>query len=540
MSPIDLIPTPPVSARLVTAVLEPTPKTPSFQINTANKSYKYQYSNIYFIRLRLLRQYVEERAHKRWSNVAGDPILVPRVLEVVKSRLCYIVGTVYMDMPLKPNVMEDIARDNSIPPPPPNPKFYSPEDNMMLEDESGRIRLVGERVKGARLVTGVIVGALGAETPNGDFEVVDLCYPGMAPQVAQEDAEHMEVNEMDVDVEGSSADEWIAVVSGLDIGSLSPSDAQIQMLVEYLTGEEGGVTEQISASQISRLIIAGNSLAPLAPTASGEAGESDQPQRKSKRYGYDAATFSPHPVLSLSDHLLDIASALPVHVLPGESDPSGTILPQQALPKAMFGAVAKLPTFFCETNPTYIRLGSQLQPEAESANRLPIERTLLVNSGQPLNDMFKYLPSPPNTRLSILESTLKWRHIAPTAPDTLWCHPYFGGDPFIITETPDLYIVGNQKRFATKILVNEDDEEEDGSKARCRVVMVPEFARTGVLVLVNLRSLDVKTVTFAVQGMTGAGEELSERAEPVSASLSSPSIEPASTAPKSSLDYEFL
>ena len=41
----------------------------------------------------------------------GSPKLVPRVLDVEKGQLCYIVGTVYMDMPLKPNVMEDIARD---------------------------------------------------------------------------------------------------------------------------------------------------------------------------------------------------------------------------------------------------------------------------------------------------------------------------------------------------------------------------------------------------------------------------------------------
>ncbi|KAF8061475.1 DNA polymerase alpha/epsilon subunit B-domain-containing protein [Lyophyllum atratum] len=536
MSPLDPIPAPPVSVRLATVVLDPAPTTPSFQINTANKSYKYQYSNIYFIRLRLLRQCVEERAHKRWGNIAGNPILVPRVLEVVKSRLCYIIGTVYMDMPLKPNVMEDIARDHSIPPPPPNRKFYSPEDNVMLEDESGRIRLVGERVKGAKLVTGVIVAALGAETPNGDFEVVDLCYPGMAPQTSSEDAEPLEEKEngMDVDDPQSSADEWIAVVSGLDIGSTSSCDAQIQMLVEYLTGEEGGMTEQISATQISRLIIAGNSLSPLAPNGKGESADPEQPQRKSKRYGYDVTTFSPHPVLSLSDHLLDIAGALPIHILPGESDPSGMIMPQQAFPKAMFGAVAKLPTFSCETNPTYLRVGCQPQLEGEVANHVPIERTLLVNSGQPLNDMFKYLPSPPNTRLSILESTLKWRHMAPTAPDTLWCHPYFGGDPFIITETPDLYIVGNQKRFGTKIVVDEDENGE-GSKARCRVVMVPEFARTGVLVLVNLRSLNVKTVTFGVQGMAEAGVS-----QPEAAPLSSPhDLEPASTAPKHSVNFDF-
>jgi hypothetical protein len=41
----------------------------------------------------------------------GNPVLVERVLEVVKGKLCYIVGTVYMDMPLKPNVIEDVARD---------------------------------------------------------------------------------------------------------------------------------------------------------------------------------------------------------------------------------------------------------------------------------------------------------------------------------------------------------------------------------------------------------------------------------------------
>ncbi|KNZ71560.1 DNA polymerase subunit delta-2, partial [Termitomyces sp. J132] len=523
---------PPSLTRSTTVVFDPA-GNPSFQITAANKSYKHQYSNIYFVRLRLLRQFVEERARKRWGNHQSNPILVPRVLEVVKSRMCYIIGTVYMDMPLKPNVIEDLARDQSIPPPPPNSKFHSPEDNVMLEDESGRIQLVGEYIKNARLVTGVIVGALGAETPSGDFEVVDLCYPGMAPQESLEDSQQQE-DGMDIDDDSSNSDEWIAVVSGLGVGSSSPPDAQIQMLVEYLTGEEGGVAEQVSAAQISRLIVAGNSLAQLLPTGKGESDDIESSSKKSKRYGYDATTFSPHPVLTLSDYLHDIASTLPVHILPGESDPSGTILPQQALPKAMFGAVAKLPTFSCETNPTYLRLGCQ----SGVSGRPPLERNLLINSGQPLDDMFKYLPSPPNTRLSILESTLKWRHMAPTAPDTLWCHPYFGTDPFIITTTPDLYIVGNQRRFATKIVVDQDKNGE-GSKARCRVVLVPEFSRTGVLVLINLRSLDARTVTFAVQGMTGAGDtDNVEQQPPVTPSP--PPLEPASTAPKSSLSSEYL
>ena len=51
------------------------------------------------------------RAYK--ADCAGKPPLLPRILNVQRSQLCYIVGTVYMDMPLKPNVLEDMARDVS-------------------------------------------------------------------------------------------------------------------------------------------------------------------------------------------------------------------------------------------------------------------------------------------------------------------------------------------------------------------------------------------------------------------------------------------
>lgn len=154
----------------------------------------------------------------------------------------------------------------SIPPPPPPPKYCSPEDSILLEDESGRITLVGDRVKTAGLVTGVVIGALGVETPNGEFEVVDLCYPGLAPQSSEDE------DMMDLD----GADEWIAVVSGLSIGSPSSPDVSLQMLVEYLTGEEGGIEDQVTAARISRLVIAGNSLAAVVipikgePTAEGD------------------------------------------------------------------------------------------------------------------------------------------------------------------------------------------------------------------------------------------------------------------------------
>ncbi|THG94729.1 hypothetical protein EW026_g6796 [Hermanssonia centrifuga] len=503
--------------RSPTFILPLSTTTPSFSINNTNKSYKHQYANIYFVRLRILRALIEENARKRWKEIAGDPVFVPRVLEVLKGQLCYIIGTVYMDMPLKPNVLDDIARDHSIPGPPPRQKYCSPEDSTMLEDESGRIRLVGECLRSARLVTGVIMGALGIETNNGDFEVVDICFAGMAPQPNAALANIKDEENMDVDDAAglSGSDEWIALVSGFDVGAPSPSDAQLQLLSEYLAGEAGGFEEQVHVSRISRLIIAGNSLAPVVADEEAEK-KPNIHEHIQRRYGYDNTSFTPHPTRNLSSYLTDMARSLPVHLLAGPSDPSGTILPQQPLPRAMFGGTSSYSSFSTETNPTYIHIGassSDAEPStgkasssktSSHASNMP-ERIVLVHSGQPVDDMFRYLPSPPTTRLGIVESTLRWRHLAPTAPDTLWCHPYFTMDPFVLQETPDIYVVGNQPEFKTKLVV-EQPKGEEGEK-RCRIVLVPGFRESGTLVLVNLRTLAVRTVSFAVEGMTGGEVE---------------------------------
>lgn len=75
-------------------------------------------------------------------------------------------------------------------------------------------------------------------------------------------------------------DEWIGAISGLNIGAPSPSDGQIQMLVEYLTGEEGGPNDQVSAAQISRLFVLGDSMAPMLVTGNGDA-DAEGESRKS-------------------------------------------------------------------------------------------------------------------------------------------------------------------------------------------------------------------------------------------------------------------
>ena len=42
---------------------------------------------------------------------------VDRVLDVRQGELCWVVGTVYMEMAQKPNVLDDIGKDVQSPPP---------------------------------------------------------------------------------------------------------------------------------------------------------------------------------------------------------------------------------------------------------------------------------------------------------------------------------------------------------------------------------------------------------------------------------------
>ena len=87
---------------------------------------------------------------------------------------------------------------------------------------------------------------------------------------------------------------------------------------------------------------------------------------------------------------------------------------------------------------------------------------------------------------------LRWRHIAPTAPDTLATYPHFEQDPFVLAEAPHVYFAGNTKEFATSLV-----ESQDG-RATTRVVCVPCFADTGVAVLVHLGTLECTPLQFGV------------------------------------------
>jgi DNA polymerase delta subunit 2 len=93
---------------------------------------------MYFLRLAQLKKAVMQKAHDAWDDfeLGGDKAtFVERVLDVRQGELCWIVGTVYMEMALKPNVLDDISKEHWIAAPPPRETYVSgAQDEMMLEE----------------------------------------------------------------------------------------------------------------------------------------------------------------------------------------------------------------------------------------------------------------------------------------------------------------------------------------------------------------------------------------------------------------------
>ncbi|KAK4056175.1 DNA polymerase delta small subunit Cdc1 [Microbotryomycetes sp. JL221] len=468
----------------------------SFQVDSQDKQFSKQYANLYWLRLVVQRNIVLQRAQSRWKHVTAGPkheapTFVKRMLDVQQGQLCFIIGTLYMDMPLKPNVLEDLARDHYIAAPPPRRKFNSQNDEVMLEDESGRIRLIGQVIQDqlGTFVTGTIVAALGAETPSGDFKVVELIYPGLAPQsdtlsnLVTDDDVKMDSKDASVDHQDDNDDdddddnEWIALASGLNIGSThEPTDVRLSLLCEWLKGElnddDDDSKDLKQIGKITRLILCGNCL--TSPDINID-------ESKPKRYGYDSSTFSASPTLLLDSLLSDVLTSLPISLMPGDQDPTAPTLPQQPLHKALLPKSESFEYFETVTNPCWFK---------DEINKL----TMLVTSGQNLDDVFKYLKS--EDRLLMSQQMLEWSHIAPTCPDTLWCYPFVDRDPFILKQLPNVYIIGNQPKFESTLVTQQDHHDDDKQTKQTRIILLPKFNETGQIVLISLKTLKVKLVEF--------------------------------------------
>ncbi|KAI1044324.1 hypothetical protein LB505_007137 [Fusarium chuoi] len=460
------------------------------------RSYQQQYGDMYFLRLTKIKPAIDKVAAEAWTGTTvgeEEAQRVERVLDVRQGELCWVTGTVYMEMPLKPNILEDVSKDRWISAPILTPRYFSQDDQVMLEDESGRIRLVGDVLKTVNLVTGCIIGVMGTENANGELEVIDIKFPDLPPQpdrwnLSKPNSEKAKTKDEDEDMadasEAKKGKSKIAIVSGLSFSGTDASHAlELQLLSEYLLGEAMTPLSQIDASHISRLVIAGNSISTTdrKPPAADEA----LPEKKAqKKYGYDASAYNPLPSQLFDAFIAELLPSIPITMLPGAQDPANASYPQQPVHPAMFPsarAYARDPTAPATQPGWFDTVTNPWEAELEGWR-------FLGTGGQNVDDVFKYVGS--DDRLGMMEAMCRWRCCAPTAPDTLWSYPFQDDDPFVMQTCPHLYFVGNQPHFSTKVIHGPEGQS-------VRLVTVPSFAETKELVLIDTETLEVEKVKIS-------------------------------------------
>ena len=137
-----------------------------------------------------------------------------------------------------------------------------------------------------------------------------------------------------------------------------------------------------------------------------------------------------------------------------------------------------------------------------------------------------------------MEALLRWRHLAPTAPDTLPAIPLSEADPFILTASPAVFFVGCQPAYGTRLVTGAETSAgccamlcdvlvllqsvlvivawlhvkpishmnafspcgarthtgPEGQKVR--LIAVPEFRKTGTALLIDLETLEPQPLHF--------------------------------------------
>ena len=412
-----------------------------------------QYASAYFVRLESLRAAVMSAARDRW--VATHRISENQLVGNVKSyksdsQEIVLVGVMFKDMCLKPNVLSDIQNSLSLSDQwllPPDgvdvARKVSDSDVVYLEDMEARIQLVFEDNSVPQsFPTGIVVAVLGCVNQHGFFNVHDYVLPGcQSPSSA---------------LKMTDEPSYVAMVSGLQIGSPSSNPLSLQLLRDFLMGTSGSDEDTKLASQIVRVIVAGDSLF-------------YKPDRD------PSATSMQEADIFFSE----LASVLPVDVMSGARDPTNYCLPQQPLHSGLFPEARRYANMNVKTNPFKLKLG---------------EMVLLGTSGQNLTDILQYTNL--ESGLDALDLVAKARHLAPTAPDTLACYPFTMTDPLIVSENnggcPHVIFSGNQTKTESRMV--------DGSGVR--IATISDFSLSPSILLLNVCDIeDVKIIEFCVQDM---------------------------------------
>ncbi|KAL2742450.1 DNA polymerase delta subunit 2-like isoform X1 [Vespula maculifrons] len=415
--------------------------------------YSKQFAHIYAARLAELGEVLASKVQAKWNDVR---LLKLADLEDFEGETCVIIGTLYKHQQWKPSILQELSEEHQLSLPASRSDYCSEKDQVFLEDEMLRIKLVGKLVDLESIVTGVVCAVLGSEEKDGTFQVKDWCFPGCVPKTIVSSS--------------SNSNGKIVLISGLNFIQNS-DDLAMELFREWICGMAGNVKAQKEEASVVRLIIAGNAIS----NNEKEYIHKNMSELKVEESIHAKDTVS--ATQKLDDFLSDIAKCCCVTLLPGQYDPTNRMLPQRPLHPCLLPKSSKLGSFQGGSNPWI----SQID-----------KRMIMGSSGQPLEDIKKAAGSKDISPIEWLEKTIIWRHMCPTAPDTLPAYPFYKKDLFIMKHCPDIYFTGNADKYETKLWKGEQNQV-------IRLISIPQFSSSHTAVLVDLESLDTELIHFGIE-----------------------------------------
>jgi DNA polymerase delta subunit 2 len=107
-------------------------------------------------------------------------------------------------------------------------------------------------------------------------------------------------------------------------------------------------------------------------------------------------------------------------------------------------------------------------------------------AGQSVLDLMRYCSL--GSSCDAMQAQLEWRHLAPTAPDTIACYPFVDSDPFLLDgQAPHLYVAGNQPAFEQRTL------------GGVQIIAVPEFSSTGEVIIFDPATGTARSMLFRAE-----------------------------------------
>ncbi|CAD8195018.1 unnamed protein product [Paramecium octaurelia] len=409
-----------------------------FYLVPRDKCIKTQYCNIYSARYQNLV--------KRFQIDSEDLQFIELIQKIQDQQgTIKAIGTLFKEMKLKPHYFSQ-NQNKAL------QDYVSNEDVCYLEDASGRIKLQISNailclpnkkekiVNVSDLVTGITLMIEGQIVANNVVKVEKFYLPQL-PQTPM--------------LRPLNSTSYLCLISGLNYNALE-STTKYRHMIDYLQGNlysgEGGEIPY----NISQVIFAGNLYCKLEETL-------DQQLLQQDFKGvFNKIQLN---IKGVDELISQLASVTPVAVMPGENEPVSQMLPQTPLHKSHFPETfEKDNQLVFLSNPTEFTLG---------------DLKILGTSGQNISDIKKCSLVKNQEDVDLLEMTLLYGNIAPTAPDTLISFPQKDQDPFVLQELPNIYFVGNMKKFGTKMVAD-----------NVRIVSVPAFSETGTICLINLSTLE--------------------------------------------------